>query len=204
MAGPGEPIAGAKVELHSQARTFAVETDRTGRYQLDRVSPGEYRFQVRSVGFRTYEIQSVRIPAGQRLRIPDTALRAGDLCGKPLPRESVRMLSGAPGSGSLKGSVYLNVPLLVLSPFSRTTVTLICDGGRICRSTRASLLGNFDFRDLPTGWYDLKVSRGGFYLDEENELPVSAGLEHVYASLRLDKCPNGNCDPKLRPVKNCE
>ncbi len=203
MAGPGDPVAGAKVELHSQARTFAGETDRTGRYQLDGIPAGEYEFQVHSAGFITYKLKAVRIAAGQRMRVPDTALRVGDLCGIPLPRESVRMLPGTADLGSLKGSVYLNVPLILLSPFTRTTLTLVCDGGRICRSTRASLLGNFEFRDLPTGWYDLKVTRRGFYPEEEKDLPVSAGLEQAYFPLWLDKCPHGNCDPKVRRVKNC-
>jgi hypothetical protein len=52
--------------------------------------------------------------------------------------------------------------------------------------------------------YDLKVSRRGFYPEEEKDLPVSAGLEQVYARFGLDKCPNGNCDPKLRRIKICE
>src|SRR5579863_395128 len=80
MAGPGEPIAGAKVELYSPARTFAGETDRAGRYQLEGIPAGDYEFQVRSAGFKTYEIKSIRIDAGQRIRIPDTAPRVGDRC----------------------------------------------------------------------------------------------------------------------------
>lgn len=204
IAGPGDPVIGAKVELHSQARTLAGETDHTGHYWVEGVPAGEYVFQVRSAGFKTYEIKSVQIAAGQRMRMPDAALRVAGLCGMPLPRESVRMLPGIPDLGSLKRAVYLNVPFVLLSPFSRTTVTLVCDGGRICRSTRASLLGNFEFRDLPTGWYGLKVSRGGFYPEEENDLLVSAGLEQVYAPFGLEKCPRGNCDPKLRPIKICE
>src|ERR1700733_5345644 len=204
MASRSDPVGGAKVELHSQMRTFGGETNRTGHYQLEGVPAGEYIFRVRSAGFKTYEIKSVRIAAGQRVGMPDTALRVGDQCGMSLSRESVRILAGTADLGILKGSVYLNVPLLLLSPFTRTRVTLVCDGGHVCRSTRAGLLGNFKFRDLPTGWYDLKVSRRGFYLKEENNLPVSAGLEQVYASMWLDKCPNGNCDPKLRRIKICE
>ena len=204
MAGPGSPVAGAKVEVRSQARTFAGETDLAGHYRLDGISAGEYVFQVRSAGFKTYEIKSVQIAARQRLRIPDTALRVADLCGRPLPRESVRMLPGTSDLGSLKGAVYLNVPFLLLSPFTRTTVTLVCDGGRVCRSTRVSLLGRFEFRDLPTGWYGLGASRRGFYPVEGNDVPASAGLEQVYAPFGLDKCPNGNCDPKLRRIKICE
>ena len=203
MAGPGDPIAASKVELHSQAGTFSAETDHTGHYQLEGIPAGEYEFEVRSPGFPTYKLKSVRIAAGQRMRMPDTALRVGDLCGLPLPRESVRILPDTPEFGILKGSVYLNVPFLVLSPFSRTAVTLVCDGGRVCRSTRASLLGRFEFRDLPTGWYDLKISRRGSYPEGEAGVPVSAGLEQTYAPFLLDKCPNGNCDPKLRRIKSC-
>ena len=175
------------------------ETDRTGHYQVEGIPAGEYAFQVRSAGFKTYEIQSIRIGAGQRLRVPDTALRVGDLCGRPLQYESLRILPGAPDSGSLKGSVYPIWP-----PFSRVSVTLVCDAGRVCGSTQTSWTGKFEFRDLPTGWYELKISRRGFYPEEEKDLPVSAGLEQVYFPLGLDKCPNGNCDPKLRRIKVCE
>jgi len=198
MAGPGDPIIGAKVELHSQMQTFAGEADRTGHYRVEGISAGEYEFQVRSDGFKTYEIKSIRIADGQQLRMPDTQLDVAAMCGRP-SRESMRILPEAPASGILKNSVYPLWP-----PFSPITVTLVCGGGRLCGSTKANWTGKFEFRGLASGWYDLRVSRKGFYPLEELRLPVAAGLEQVYFPLWLDKCPRGNCDPELRPVKSCQ
>lgn len=198
MAGPSDPINGAKVELHSQARAFAGETDGTGHYKIEGIPGGKYGFQVRSAGFKTYEIKSIRIADGQQLRMPDTDLGVAAMCGRT-SQESMRILPGGPGSGILKSSVYPSWPL-----FSPITVTLACDSGRVCGSTRTSWTGKFEFRDLASGWYDLKISRKGFYPLEELRLPVAAGLEQVYFPLWLDRCPRGNCDPKLRRVKNCE
>ena len=198
MAGPGDPIAGAKVELHSRTQTFGGETERMGHYQVDGISAGEYKFQVRSAGFKTYEIKSVQIAEGEQLRMPDTELDVAAMCGRT-SRESIRMLSGIPGVGILKSSVYPLWP-----PFSPIIVTLVCGGGRVCGSTRTSWTGKFEFRDLTSGWYDLKISRKGFYPLEELHLPVTSGLEQVYFPRWLDKCRNGNCDPKLRPIKICE
>jgi hypothetical protein len=62
---------------------------------------------------------------------------------------------------------------------------------------------------LSPGVYGLNYQRAGFYPDNATryEYSVIAGWKSVYSSVRLERCPNGNCDPKLRPkrpVQYCE
>jgi hypothetical protein len=56
---------------------------------------------------------------------------------------------------------------------------------------------------LSPGVYGLNFRRDGFYPENATgyDYSVNAGWESVYSSVRLQRCPNGNCDPKLRPTK---
>ncbi len=56
---------------------------------------------------------------------------------------------------------------------------------------------------LSAGVYGLNFRRDGFYPENATgyEYTVNAGWESVYAPKLLEKCPNGNCDPKLRPQR---
>jgi hypothetical protein len=59
---------------------------------------------------------------------------------------------------------------------------------------------------ISAGVYGLNFRRDGFYAENatEYEYTVNAGWESVYGSKFLQQCPNGNCDPKLRPMLHLE
>ena len=56
---------------------------------------------------------------------------------------------------------------------------------------------------LSAGVYGLNFRREGFYpeIAAGYDYTVNAGWEAVYNPKVLESCPNGNCDPKLRPRK---
>jgi hypothetical protein len=53
---------------------------------------------------------------------------------------------------------------------------------------------------LSSGLYGLNLRREGFYAVNAigYEYTVNAGWDAVYSSVRLERCPNGNCDANLR------
>jgi hypothetical protein len=53
---------------------------------------------------------------------------------------------------------------------------------------------------LSPGDYGLSFRREGFFpkIATGYFFQVKTGLESVYAPVSLERCPNGNCDPKLR------
>ncbi|MCU1337136.1 MAG: hypothetical protein JWO19_2717 [Bryobacterales bacterium] len=56
---------------------------------------------------------------------------------------------------------------------------------------------------LSPGEYGLSFRRQGFYPEEATGYfyRVKAGLESEYGPTALEPCPDGNCDPKLRPKR---
>ncbi len=58
----------------------------------------------------------------------------------------------------------------------------------------------FLIRHALSGVYGLNFRRDGFYPENATgyEYTVNAGWESVYAPKQMEKCSNGNCDPKLR------
>ena len=71
----------------------------------------------------------------------------------------------------------------------------------VCRVTQTDSLGEFIFRNLPTGRFSVRVDRAGFYQWEEAGYELKEGRELIYYSIAIERCPEGNCDPRLRPKK---
>ena len=57
------------------------------------------------------------------------------------------------------------------------------------------------FETLPPGNLSVRVNRIGFYPLNEPGYTIEEGLESVYWSIYIERCPLGNCDPRLRPEK---
>jgi hypothetical protein len=87
-------------------------------------------------------------------------------------------------------------------------VTLVCRTFSPCRSTKTDSTGRFVFETLSPGVYGLNFRRDGFYPVNAAgySYTVNVGWESRYY-MSLERCPNGNCDPKLRPkppIAYCE
>jgi hypothetical protein len=115
----------------------------------------------------------------------------------------VRFLPSVDHLGDLVGSVRIEqAPFVVKSPpIADADVTLICGSDKICGTTKTNSDGEFVFKALPLGNLSVLVEHAGFYPLNEPGYTIEEGLESVFWSVYIERCPLGNCDPRLRPKK---
>ena len=191
----GAYIPNAPVELDSGTRKYEGRTNKNGIYEFSNLPAGEYALTFRVTGFQQLTVRFIRISEGQERRIPDVPIEvAKGLCPRTIASGQILL---APGSsfGRLSGSV---VPLK-----PEVEVTLVCRTFSRCSSTKTDPNGRFSFEMLSPGVYGLNFRHEGFYPEDATryDYTVSAGWESVYNPKLLEPCPNGNCDPKLRPQR---
>jgi hypothetical protein len=146
-------------------------------------------------GFKTRLVKSIRLSKREPNRLLDIPLDVAVMvCGRPLNLDRILLPSGAT-FGSLTGSVD--------PPARGVEVTLICRTFSACKSAKTDFNGRFSFEMLSSGLYGLNFRRDGFYPENATgyEYTVIAGWESVYSPVQLERCLNGNCDPKLRPPR---
>lgn len=191
----GAYITNAPVELDSGTRQYQARTSTSGIYRFSNLPAGEYTLTFRVIGFLPLIVTSIVVTEREQKRIPDVPLEvAHGLCPRAIARSQILLAPGSP-FGQLSGSV---VP-----PTTDVDVTLVCRTFSACRSTKTDSSGHFSFDMLSAGVYGLNFRRDGFYPVNATgySYDVNAGWESVYSPVMLDQCPNGNCDPKLRPQK---
>jgi hypothetical protein len=190
----GAYIPHADVELDSGTNKYKIQADDTGVFQFSNLPAGEYTLTILVRGFISRRIKSIGLLTGESKRLPDVTLDVGNNgCGGPPPRNLV-LLSGTL-FGTLSGSVD--------PPAKGVEVTLVCRTFSACSSTVTDSSGRFSFETLTAGVYGLNFRLDGFYPENATgyEYTVNAGWESVYAPKQMEKCLNGNCDPKLRPKR---
>jgi hypothetical protein len=188
----GAYIPHASVKLDSGTNKYQIQADTSGVYQFSNLPAGKYTLIIRVPGFSSRTIKSIDLLEREPKRLPDVTLDIGtNGCGPPPPRDLVLL----PGTlfGTLSGTVD--------PPAKDVDVTLVCRTFSACSSTRTDSNGHFSFETLPAGIYGLNFRRDGFYPEIATgyEYTVNAGWESVYKPKLLEQCPNGNCDPNLRP-----
>jgi hypothetical protein len=194
----GAVVSHAYVELDSGARKYKGEANDTGVYEFLNLPAGEYTLTFRVPGFRNRRVKSIGLLESEQKRIPDIPLDIAP-CGSP-SREIV-LLPPGDDFGRLSGTV--------LPAVSGIEVTLVCRTFSACGSTKTDSEGHFSFSMLSAGYYGLNFRLEGFYPENATgySYDVSAGWESIYDPKSLERCPNGNCDPKLRPppkIQICE
>jgi hypothetical protein len=191
----GASIAHAALELDSGANKFQVLADDTGIYKFSNLPAGEYTLKVRGLGFHSRTVKSIRLSKREPNRLLDIPLDVASISGRSVDRI---LLVPESTFGSLSGNVE--------PPARGVEVTLICRTFSVCKSTKTDFRGRFTFEMLSPGVYGLNYHRAGFYPDNATgyEYSVIGGWKSVYSSVRLQRCPNGNCDPKLRPQRPVE
>jgi hypothetical protein len=191
----GAYIPHATLELASGGNQYQTRTDGIGVYKFSDLVAGEYTLKVGSPGFKSRTIKSIRLTEREQNRLLDIPLDVGHMaCGQPVILDRILLPSGEM-FGRLTGSVE--------PAAGGVEVTLICRTFSACKSTKTDFKGDFSFDMLSPGVYGLNFRRDGFYPENATgyDYSVNAGWESVYSSVRLQRCPNGNCDPKLRPTK---
>jgi hypothetical protein len=192
----GAVVPHANVELASGTNKYKTQADETGVYQFSNLPAGEYSLKFSGTGFRNRTV-IIGLLESEQKRLPDVTLDiASSGCGGPPPRDL------APLRGTLFGTLSGSV-----NPTAEDVeVTLVCRTFNVCASTKTDSNGRFSFQMISAGVYGLNFRRDGFYLENATGYSyyVDAGWESVYGPKFLQQCPNGNCDPKLRPILHCE
>jgi hypothetical protein len=197
----GAYVTNAPAELDSKTAQYQARTSKVGIYEFSNLPAGEYTLTFRVTGFLPLIVKSIVVSEREQKRIPDVPLEvAHGLCPRPIAQDQV-LLPPESSFGNLIGSV---TPAI-----ADVEVTLVCRTFSPCRSTKTDSSGRFSFDMLSAGIYGLNFRRDGFYPENATgyEYTVNAGWESVYSSKLLERCHNGNCDPKLRPqpsVTICE
>jgi len=195
----GARIPRASVELQSGISKFQVQTDDYGGYQFSNLPPGEYSLTLQALGFYRLTVKPISLSVREQKRIPELMLDvSASGCGTPFP-PAFKLLAGSTTVGGLTGSVVLYGSSA--EPLSGVEVTLVCRTFTPCASTKTDAQGFFSFAALSPGEYGLSFLREGFYPDRASaySVRVKADLESDYGPVFLERCPNGNCDPNLRP-----
>jgi hypothetical protein len=193
----GASIAHAGVELDSGTKKYQARTDDAGVYKFSSLSAGQYTLTFTPEAYVTLTVKSIGLSEGEAKQIPEITISLYR-CPPPPHREFVQMVPSL-SFGELSGSV--------LPSAAGIDVVLTCRTFHPCGSTKTDSNGHFSFDMLSAGAYGLSFHRDGFFDQDATayEYYVNAGVESVYAPLRLEECPNGNCAAKIqRILPSCE
>jgi hypothetical protein len=189
----GGYIPRASVELDSGTDKYRVQTDETGVYRFSNLPAGEYSLTIRVPGFKLFTLKAIGLTENEEKRIVDVPMDPGNGCGSN--SRSLVLLQAEEFFGRLSGSVR--------PPAKDIEVILVCRTFSACRSTKTDAYGRFSFSMLSTGVYGLNFRREGYYAENATGYGyyVNAGWNSVYDPVSLQKCPDGNCDPKLKSAQ---
>jgi len=195
----GASIKHAAMELASAGKKYETRADDAGAYQFSNLPAGEYTLTILAPPFKQLTVKSIGLLEREEKRIPEITLTVGYPCGgQPDFRDFARLLPDVV-FGQMSGSV---VPAA-----AGVDVILICRTFHACGSAKTDSSGHFSFGMLSAGVYGLSFHRDGFFPEEPTGYAyyVNAGVESVYTPLRLEQCPDGNCEAKIqRTLPSCE
>jgi hypothetical protein len=201
----GAGVSGTQAELRSETasdRRFRTAADSTGVYHFSGLLSDEYTLNLSSRGFKSLTVKSIHISEDEQKSLPTLQLEVGSVgdCGVHAALDYIRLLPPGDHMGNLRGSVRIDKgPMSGKSPpIAGADVTLMCTTGKVC-TTKTDSNGEFMFKALPLGNLTVRVTRTGFYPLTMPGYAIQEGLESIYWSISLERCPLGNCDPRLRP-----
>jgi len=204
----GAGVSGTQAELLSETvpdRRFRTAADSSGVYHFSGLPTDEYTLKLFRPGFKSLTVKSIHILESEQKSLPTLQLEVGSFadCGGHAVLDYIRFLPSGDHFGNLGGSIRIDQgPMVGKSPpVAGADVTLMCSTGKVCGATKTNSDGEFMFKALPPGNLAVRVNRTGFYPLNEPGYTIEEGLESVYWSIYLERCPLGNCDPMLRPKK---
>jgi hypothetical protein len=151
------PVASVHLTLSSLDRALQTESGADGRFQFENVPDGRYDLKLSAPGFieREFSVEiSETLPRSLTIVLQLSSVPDMGSCG---PNPSVIYGPLQAGSSHLAGIVrdYFDQ-----KPISEAAVSLWQPGEK--RQTVASVsdrMGRFEFKDVPAGHYDLRISR---------------------------------------------
>jgi Carboxypeptidase regulatory-like domain len=199
----GTGIADTLAELES-TRTpvilFQTVADAGGAYRFSGLSGGEYALKLSRLGFNSQTVKSIIILNGEHRTLPTLHLAAGangDCRGHGEP-DAIRFLRSGVNIGSLGGTVRLAEGL---GEDIRRGHNLGVQHGQVLRCSQDRFGRAIPVQSSASRIFSVRVTASGFYPQDSPTYRVADGVESAYTSIYVERCPLGNCDPKLRPEK---
>jgi hypothetical protein len=202
IAGASIPVTNVELKLQDSPGTvFSVRADQEGKFRFSVLPPGMYTLTLKQPGFNTMTVKSIRLAEGEQKTLPLLRLDVGFCGGLPSPN-FLELIPGEQHVGNLRGHILREQKHYPGPPIAHAIVTLLCRDGKVCGETKTDVNGEFLFFNLPAGDdFTIRVTHPGFYLLDDMNYVVRAGFESTFWPISLEHCPNGNCDPRLRPKK---
>lgn len=190
----GQPIPGVSVELFDSTSTTApianTATGDDGKWAIDNLPAGSYKFRVRGAGFAEiwYEnaltaadAKEITLNIGQQ--ITDLQVTLGGL-----PASVAGQVVGSDVAGAIL-TVQVPVDFLPAAPAAVTdqeaAVTGVAPPGAVLRTVPIGSDGLFEVTDIASpGVYDLVVSKTGF-ASESQRVDLTGGESRTGIQLRL-------------------
>ena len=190
----GQPVAGVSVELFDAASTTTpvanTATGDDGKWAIDNLPAGSYKFRVRGAGFAEIWYQNaltaadakeITLNVGQQLT--DLQITLGGL-----PASVAGQVIGSDVAGAIL-TVQVPVDFLPAAPAAVTdqeaAVTGVAPPGAVLRTVPIGSDGLFEITDIASpGVYDLVVSKTGF-ATESQRVDLTGGESRTGIQLRL-------------------
>jgi carboxypeptidase family protein len=203
----GVGVSGAYAELQSedsQGKAFRVQADDSGTFHFRHLPAGEYSLKFGHAGFQSLIIKAIHVSYSEEKLMPPAELTVADIsCSGYAVPDYLRLLPSEGHDGILRGIVLRDGgPKNPKSPpIVGADVTLICARDTSCGVVQTDSTGRFLFGPAPPGHFTIRVQRFGFYPVNRPGYRIQAGFESIYWPIFIERCPHGNCDPRLRPKK---
>jgi hypothetical protein len=197
----GVGVAGTSADLHGEQEPYERHraiADTVGMFRFLGLITGEYTLELQQSGFTRLLVKGIHISEGEQKTLPTLRIDVSSLdCSFHAVIDYLRL---GREQGNLTGRVEQGPYGRNSKPIGNTQVTLICSKNTVCAAAKTDSQGDFSFQNLSPGSYSIRANHAGFYPLEEPGYEVQEGLESIY-SMYLERCPLGNCDPRLRPKK---
>ncbi|MGH9693757.1 MAG: carboxypeptidase regulatory-like domain-containing protein [Bryobacteraceae bacterium] len=155
------PLQGVSVLLNSLDRVFQTRSNAAGIFRFEDVPSGFYELELSAPGFVKQTLPVDLINGSQSLAI---VLKVGSMpdmnyCG-PHPAIAYRPPSAAgPRLDGVIQDYYSRKPI------SKAEIA-VWRAGQQVSMRRSDKAGKFAFTDLPAGYYDLRISRPGYWTED--------------------------------------
>jgi hypothetical protein len=161
----GRPLPGAAVVIDPENAPIATQTDRDGRFRIERVSSGTHRLRVSWIGY---------VPDDRVIDVRESSVNI-EIVLEPLAYQ-LDTVSIIARRGGIIGRVHTSV---TRTPVRGASVEVLGARWRM----RTDSTGLFEFGDIPEGGYVIQVRRDGYKTRTIPAHVPAAGAVELVASM---------------------
>jgi hypothetical protein len=192
------------------ASRYVAHANDSGVYSFSVSQPGSYTLELQAPGFFAVKLKSIELSSGQVKVMPLQILQEhpNGGCSDDIFPQDIRLLPFGGHAGTLTGRVRFRRPTDVgpdrlsrddLALLRHIQISLLNARSELLGRKNAKAEGGFQFANLPPGAYRIEFKGFGVY-DAGWSVAVPDDVEVQYY-FPMEPCPNGNCDPALRPTR---